>query len=179
MKKVVKWVTYAFGVFWAMATFLASNSPSDIQDRTDGWLTLPFFRNLPDIAATLAGNSIVFAITFLFAGVVVGWNANSWWSNRGSRSNWWSDLGTEMSLLNYSIADCGPYTDMHRLNAEIDVIRVKAETRGLEFPKFRDGFTNVGDLQPYLARVAAHLKAGNVAIARDAASQLATKPPAA
>jgi len=83
-----------------------------------------------------------------------------------------------MSLLAFRIGDSSFGTDLERLNADIDVLRVKARKRGFPFPEIAQGFTTVQSLLPYLTRVSAHLGAGHVAEARAAASQLVSKPSA-
>ena len=171
MKRLGVWLIWMAGALWALVAFLASNSPTDVQQRADGWLELPIIRELPDKLVAFAGNPVVFAVTFFSLGVLAGWRLTKWWSGRDTLP-WWQNFGEELSLLAYQIEQSRWTTDLTGLNADIDVIRVKAAKHRFPFPKFSDGFNTVQSLLPYLVHVSAHLKAGHVDHARTAAEKL-------
>jgi hypothetical protein len=174
MKRMGWWVASGVGILWALLTFFASNSPSDVQQRTNGWLALPVLKELPDRLITFAGSTWVLAASFFTLGMVGGTKLVKWWLNRDS-INWTNSLGLEMSLLAYDIENGIYSSDLHRLNADIDVVRVKATRHGLSFPKRSDGFVSIQSLLPYLTRVSAHLKAGHIDHARNSSHELSKK----
>lgn len=175
LKRIGSWVVAGVAVVWAALTFFASNSPADVQQKAGGWLALPVIRELPDKLLGFAGHPAVLAITFFLLGGFAGW----WLAKRRSKQDsypWYEVLGVEMSLLASGITNSRWHSDIHRLNADIDVVRVKAEKKGLRFPKFSDGFNSLQSLLPYLNKVSAHLQAGHIAQAREAARQLSASP---
>ena len=175
IKRLWGWLALAITVAWAGISFLASNSPADVQERASGWLALPIINGLPDKFIAFAGHPTVLAVTFFLLGGFAGW----WLAKRRSKQDsypWYEVLGVDMSLLASEITESSWTSDIHRLNADIDVVRVKAEKRGLPFPRFSDGFNSVQSLLPYLNRVSAHLRAGHVDQAREAAKQLSSQP---
>jgi len=175
MKKIGGWLLLIGGGLWAFLTFLASNSPADVQQRASGWLSLPIIRALPDKLIAFASEPAIFALTFFVFGALGGWRTTKWWNGR-EQLPWWDMLGVEMSLLAYQIEDFNGTPDLNRLSADIDVVSIKAAKHGLPFPKMSAGFATVQSLLPYLTRVSAHLKAGHVDHARSAAQQLSAKP---
>ena len=164
------------GAAWALLTFFASNSPADVEQRTSGWLALPILREIPDNLVIFVASPIVFALTFFSIGALAGWHLKFWMSGR-TASHWADTLGADMSSLACDIRDFSSFSDVHRLNADIDVVRVKLERHGFQFPKMSDGFNSTQSLLPYLTRVSAHLKAGNVDHAKAAAQQLEQPKP--
>lgn len=175
MKRIGSWTLTALVAIWGLIAFLASNSPSDVQQRAEGWLALPILRELPTKLVDFAANPSVLALSFLSIGLAIGWQTKGWWAGRESYP-WWDTLGVQMSLLASQIENSNWTSDIHRLNAEIDVVRVATTRRGFPFPKFADGFENVQSILPYLTRVSAHLNAGDITSARSAAQHFSAKP---
>lgn len=176
VKRIGKIATIALAAVWATFVFVASNSPTDVQERAQGWLALPIIRDVPDAFVAFASNPSTLILTFLGIGLIAGWLLKGWWTARQSFP-WWETLGVEMSLMAMRIENMGySNDDIHSFNADLDVLRIAAEKRGFPFPKFSDGFKTTESLRPYLSRVSAHLKAGNIDHARVAARDLSAKP---
>ena len=175
MRRWGTWIVWIGGVAWALLTFFASNSPSDVQQRATGWLALPILRDIPDKLIAFVASPFVFAFTFFTFGAFAGWRLNLWMA-KGGVSHWAQSLGSDMSSLAYDIRDISAFADINRINADLDVVRVKLEQRGFIFPKMSDGFNTAQSLFPYLTRVSAHLKAGNIAHAKLTAQQFASNP---
>lgn len=176
VKRIGKIATFAFLALWGLFVFAASNSPTDVQERAQGWLSLPIVRDLPNALIAFASNPTTLILTFLGLGLILGWWLKGWWTARQSFP-WWETLGVEMSLMAMRLENMGySNVDVHRFNADLDVLRIAAEKRGFPFPKFNDGFKTTESLRPYLSRVSAHLNAGNVEHARAAARDLSAKP---
>lgn len=175
MKIIFKRVAWTIGVVWAAFSFFASNSPAEVNTKAGGWLSLPILQSIAKTTTLFAGSPIVVATTFFVSGLLVGWRYTKWKLSR-AKTNWSSSLASDLAWLAFTIGNINPRSDMHSINADIDVVRVKVEAQGLPFPKIDDGFRTADSLLPYLARVSAHLKAGHIEDARSVATQYARHP---
>lgn len=165
MKRFAIAVCWVLGGVWAAFSFIASNSPVEVETRAEAWLALPVIGQIVEYATS----RVLFAITMLFLGVAVGIQIMKYWQSRGELP-WWQTLATDMSLLADDIAHL---QISGQILADIEVMRVKARARNLPFPNTGDDATNVARYLPYLTIVSAHLAAGQVAEASSSAKALA------
>jgi hypothetical protein len=154
--------------------FLASNNPQDVEKRASNWLSLPILRELPSALLAFASSPSVLATTFFALGALSGWAVSRWWANR-DRLKWWQVLATDLSWMATRIDASSWSSDVHTLNADLNVLRLKVAKRGLDFPKYGDGFKTLQSLLPYLRQVSALLEANELVQARAAAREL-SKP---
>ena len=176
MKKVGVWALWIGAVIWGLFVFLAGNSPEDVQSRTSGWLASPLVKAVPKAIVEFAASPVVLALTFLLIGIYLGWRLRKGWGQSSKRDEW-HDLGVGLSLLGHEIDNARWGNDLHQLNADINLMAIKATRKGLPFPKMIDGFTTVQSFLPYLRQVSTLLQAGEVEHAQQVARQLSAKPP--
>lgn len=176
MIKHIKRIGWLIAALWSVFGFIASNSPSDVSAAIAGWTALLWLQPAITGIASIALNPLVYVASVFIIGGIAGWQLNNFNSNRQA-GDWWENLGVSMSMLAFEIDEVSYRTDIHRLNGEIDVVRLKAKKHDVAFPSINDGFNNVQHLLPYLGRVSALLKAGNVKEAKQLASSMSKSPP--
>lgn len=165
MKRFAIAVCWVLGSVWAAFSFIASNSPAEVETRAEAWLALPVIGQIMEYATS----RVLFAITMLVLGVAVGMQVMKYWLSRGGLP-WWHSLATDMSLL---ADDIEQLQISDKILADIEVMRVKVKGRNLAFPNADDRPTNVARYLPYLTAVSAHLAAGQLSEAKIAAQVLA------
>lgn len=175
MKRVLKAVAWIVGIIWAILVFAAGNSPIETQKAVAEWLSV--LGGFGEVLTTVITSPVFVGCSILIVGLIIGWTAKGWAEN-SPKSSWAESLGVDMSLLSYSIQNSGLTSDVNRLNGEIDVVRIAAETHQIPFPKQSDGFQSMGSLTPYLGRVSALLQAGHIDQARAQAKYMCDNPPA-
>lgn len=163
--------------FWTLLVFLASNGPSDVQTRAEGWLNSPLLRGIPVVLLEFASSRLVIALTALLVGLLVGWKLRKRLSVKKGPS-WHSSLATDMAVLAHNIDVGGWRSDLlERLNADLLMVCLVAKKNGLAFPGAENGFKTLNDFLPYLHRVSALLRGNEIETARHAADELSKAPP--
>lgn len=155
--------------------FLASNGPSDVQARAQSWLRSPILGRIPVALLNFASGRPVIALTALFVGVAIGWKL----ALRPKVSEgvpWSTVLGNDMLLLAHQIEQAQWYHSLEGVNADLMMVAMRARRQGLAWPKREQGFVRLDQFLPYLHRVSALLRAGEVEEARNGASILSQKP---
>ena len=168
------WRSLQLGLFSLLS---ANTSPKDVGIGANQWLQFWHALYSRTWIYEFVTSPAVFGLSCALGGLVFGWVAKSALSERSASGSvsWQESLGIDMSLLAFTIEQAGLNADYNRINAEIDVVKVKAEGHELPFPRPEEGFNSFDDLLPYLTRVSAHLKAGNFEHAKAAASTFSKK----
>jgi hypothetical protein len=176
VKRYLRPAAYFVAAIWAVFSFLASNNPEEVRARIGAWGAEGYITSTVQNFAAFAGSPFMLAATFFAIGFFV---AAKFFRNRSVASltvfddDWAYDLGSEMAHLIYEIDRMGWAGNARDVVAQLNVIAVKANEKGLAFPKQAQGFTEVGSFLPYLHQVSAFLKANQVPQARTAAEHYA------
>jgi hypothetical protein len=174
MKAAFKVLSWTAAAIWSVFVFVASNEPSEVQARTNDWLSLPVVGQLPAMALNFAGSPWVLALSFLGLGIAIGVK----FANRKKVARvdkWWVSLGHEMLWLAHQIDELDWSGNTQAVIAKINVVGTKAAKNGLAFPSPDNGYATIQSLLPYLHQVSAYLGANEIEHARSAATKLSAK----
>jgi hypothetical protein len=161
---------------WALFVFFASNGPADVQERAHEWAASPIFQWFPLTLLAFASSRLTIAVTCLALGGVAGWWLGRAHAHARQKPSWWLALATDMTLLAHGIEQLLPHDSVQGINAQLMVVGLKAQQYGLAFPTEQAGFAHLDDFVPYLLRVSALLREGEVDTARSMSRQLASAP---
>lgn len=174
MEKLKKYLsTFSFAA-WSLFVFFTSISPKDFQDRTNGWISLPFINSLPTSAIAFASNPIVIAVTFFILGMI----AHHYYQEIRipNDESYCRNLAYDMISLKNEILDYDKNADDLEFSAKLDVIRTKATKLGLNFPTIANGFEKSDSLIPYLTVIPKHLREGHIKEARKLSKLFSERP---
>ena len=159
---------------WSILSFLASNDPLEVSTSIKAWFAIPWIQRVLISISNFAGNTFVLVFTFLLIGLYFGikmkFNSSAGW--RPVEMPWAYDLGEDMSTLRDRIVNILWEDNLPDLYAQINVTSVAAQSRGIAFPSSDHVGSDIKGLCPYLTQVSAHLKANQIAVARNTAKRL-------
>lgn len=174
MRRVIKYLYPVIATICSVMVFFASNSPNEIQERTHGWLSLPFINSLPASAISFASNPIVIAATFFMLGI----GAYHYYLTVifPDKERYCRNLAYDMVALKNDILDYDANDDDLEFSAKWDVIKTKATKLGLALPTIANGFKKSGSLVPYLTVISKHLREGHIKEARKRSKLFSQRP---
>ncbi|MBY0610959.1 MAG: hypothetical protein K2P80_02135 [Beijerinckiaceae bacterium] len=171
MKALINWLATVISAAVAVVSFIANNSPSDIEQKANSWLNIPIVKEIPAGVTKIAARSDVLAVSFFALGLLLGIFATKWYMQRDNEP-WWVVLGRDLKILKQEIKW---ERDFSIAEAKINVMKAKMSKRRFDFPRIEDGFDTIDKWMPYLNHVGNHLQAGQVEEARNAATNLTQK----
>jgi hypothetical protein len=169
MKRVLKRLSGAIVLLWAVLVFLASNSPDEVASRTAGWLSLPLVRTMPAALFSVAKHPVTLAMTFLGLGGWIGWTLHKFVVG-AAHANPWKGLGVEAQLMGHAVDQMSSILPNNAVVGRLNLILGKLRANGFAVPPGPQLDRNQMSL--YLHQVGAYLSDGNLAAARDAARHL-------